>query len=226
MRRGALGAGAAALAAAVFIPDRPLSTHMVQHLVLTMVAAPLIAAGAPVRTALRVLPRGGRRALGRVLAGRVLGGLSRPVVAVGLFVGAMLLTHLTGFYDAAERHEGLHAIEHALYLGTALLFWMPLVGVDPSPHRVGWLGRALALLVAMTAMSFVGIALVQTHVVRYASYAGPGALADQHRAGTIMWLGGSLAGALLVLAVAWAALTGEERRQRARDAYADAELAA
>jgi cytochrome c oxidase assembly factor CtaG len=144
--------------------------------------------------------------------------IGHPLVGWTLLVTVIVATHLTGLYDLAARHATVHALEHGLYLGSALLFWMPVIGVDPLPHRLGWLGRTLAVMTAMLPMIAIGVALSTSQHVRYASYSGPGALADQHQAGTIMWLGGALLGSALVLAVGWAALVGEERRQRAREA--------
>lgn len=221
MRAGALLAGAAALIVVGLVPDRPLSSHMVGHLLLIMVAAPLIALGAPVRTLLRALPPRGRRSFGLALTSRAVRLLSHPLVGWCVFVAVILLTHLTGFFDLAERHPLLHALEHWLYLVSALIFWMGLFGADPIPHRLGWLGRSASVLLAMPAMSIVGILLIQSSRVRYAAYLGPGALADQRAAGNVMWLGGAIVGALWLFAVGWAALLGEERRQRAREFHAD-----
>ncbi len=204
-----------------------LSVHMVQHLALTMLAAPLLVAGAPVTLALRTLRGRSRRAVARALSSPTGATLGRPVVGLAQFVAVTLLTHLTGFYELALRHPGVHVLEHALYLTSAALFWAPLVGADPIRHAPGWLGRMLAVLLAMPAMSVVGIALEISGRVRYPAYLAPAramgvsALADQHDAGAIMWVGGSLAGALIVLGLAWAALAGEERRARAREAHAD-----
>lgn len=215
-------AGCGALFASALVGDATLSRHMVEHGLIILVAAPCFAAASPVRACLR---HGGprvRRALIGALRHPLTRALGHPVLGWALFVGVLLATHLTGFYDLAERHLAVHLVEHWLYLGSALVFWMGLIDGDPLPHRLGWLGRTLSLLTAMPAMSLVGIVLVQGHRVRYRSYDGPGALADQHAAGTIMWLGGSLLGAALVMAVGWAALTAEEHRQRRRDRYAEA----
>jgi putative membrane protein len=207
-----------ALVAAARAGDESLSAHMVQHGLLTMVAAPLLAAAAPVRTVLGLASPAARRGIGALLRRPAVRAIGHPLVGWTLLVTVMAATHLTGFYDFAERHATVHALEHGLYLGSALLFWMPVVGADPLPHRLGWLGRTIAVMAAMPPMIAIGVALRTSEHVRYASYAGPGALADQHEAGTIMWLGGALMGAALVLAVGWAALVGEERRQRAREA--------
>jgi putative membrane protein len=220
VRPALLAAGGAALGAALLVPDEPLSAHMVGHLLLTMVAAPLIAAGGPVRALLRVLGPAGRRRVGRALASRPVRALCQPLVAGALFVAATLATHLGPVFDAAERHAPVHVLEHGLLVGSALLLWALVLGADPLPHRPGWVGCALLILGTMPAMSVVGIVLADSDHVLYAAYAGTGALADQHRAGEIMWLGSSLAGAVLFLAAAWQALAAEQARARAREARA------
>jgi len=207
--------------------DRLLSVHMVEHLALTMVAAPLLVAGAPVTLALRTLSGSSRRTVARVLSSAVGSTLGHPAAGLAQFVLVTLLTHLTGFYELALRHQSVHALEHALYLASALLFWAPLVGADPIRHAPGWLGRTFCVLLAMPAMSLVGIVLEISGRVRYPAYLAPAramglsALADQHDAGAIMWVGGSVLGALIVLGLGWAALAEEERRARVGEAHAD-----
>jgi cytochrome c oxidase assembly factor CtaG len=207
--------------------DELLSIHMVQHLALALVAAPLLVAGAPVALALRALPRGGRRTLGAALRSRVVRALTHPLTAWTLFAGTMLATHLTGIYELALRHPAVHAAEHLAYLATAMLFWLPLLAPEPLPHRLGPLGRLIYLLAAMPAMAFVGVVLAGGDAVRYPAYVAPAralgisAVADQHAAGMLMWVGGSLLAAGLTVGVAWSALLREERRAAAREAYLD-----
>lgn len=205
-----------------------LSLHMVQHGLLTLVAAPLLVTGAPLRLALRRLAGGRRRALGRVLGSRPLHLLTRPAVGLALFTGALLGTHLTPVYDLAVRDDAVHVAEHALYLWTAVLFWVPLIAADPVRHAPGWLGRCVVLLLAAVPMGIVGALLDLSDRVRYPAYEAPAralhvsALADQHLAGAIMWVGGGLAATGLTVALVWSALAREERRQRAREAHATA----
>ncbi len=147
--------------------------------------------------------------------------LGHPAGALALFAGTVLAIHLTGFFDAAERHPALHALEHALLLLTPLPLWELVVGADPLPHRPGPLGRIALVLLAMPAMSLVGVILASSSSVRYAADAGPGALADQHTAGAFMWVGGTALETVVLLVAAGLALAGEERRQRRREAHAD-----
>jgi putative membrane protein len=232
-RRGACFAlGVAAALAALHsgldaYADRLLSVHMVQHLVLTLVAAPLLVAGAPLALALRALPRGGRRPLARALRSRAARALTHPLVTWSLLPAAMLASHLTGIYELTLRDPLAHAAEHLAFLAAAILFWLPLLGAEPLARRPGVVGRLLYLLLAMPAMALPGVVLTIERHVRYPAYLAPAralgvdALADQRAAGAIMWVAGSATAGLLTLLVAWLALVQEERRAQAREARAE-----
>jgi putative membrane protein len=220
-----LGTGIVVLIAAVLpgvdaAADRQLSVHMVQHLLIVFVAAPLIVAGAPVRLALRTLPHGGRDALVRVLHSRVVHALGHPVVAWSIFAAVILGTHIPGFYDLALREPVVHAGEHALYFWAALIFWAPLIAVDPVPHRLSPIGDIVYMLTAMIPMTIVGVWLLSAQSVVYPHYAAfSGALADQRNGAVVMWLAGSLVMIAATLIVVWMAMLREERQARAREAY-------
>jgi cytochrome c oxidase assembly factor CtaG len=226
----AWGAGAAALALALSPPlhawaDARLSGHMVVHLLLTMVAAPLLVAGAPVRLALRSLARRGRHRLAAVLHSPAARLVAQPAFGWAAFTAVLLATHLvTPVYDLAVRNPAVHALEHLAYLTVALVYWAPLVGADPLPVRPGSAGRIAWLLASMPPMGLVGAWLL-SGPARYAAYAGPGALADQREAASIMWAGSTLVLALATVALTFAALLAEERRQQRRDALADRAVA-
>ncbi|MGZ4202138.1 MAG: cytochrome c oxidase assembly protein [Thermoleophilaceae bacterium] len=211
--------------------DRLLSIHMVQHLVLTLVAPPLLIVGRPLELTLRALHGERRRALARMLSGRTARWLGTPAVAWSAFAAVMLGSHLPPVYQAAVRHDPLHELEHALYLASALLFWWPLLDADPHSRRqLGMVGRLLYVMLAMPVMGVIGVALQQSRSLVYPVYAQPGralhvsALGDQVRAGALMWVGATAFMAAAALLVAWLALAGEEERARRRESYEDAEL--
>jgi putative membrane protein len=209
-RTAAFLAGLAELAVALIAldgaADGTLVGHMTQHLALIFVAAPLLVVGSPLALALRTAGRPARRVLRAPV-------LAHPVVCWCALPAAMAVTHFTKVYDLAERDGAVHVGEHALYLATAALFWRPMLGADPVPHRPGLTGRLLYLLLAAGPVALVGIAMQSSTHPWYSSYAGPGALADQRDAGALMWVGGGLAFAVVTLAVAWSAVLREHRRQ-------------
>jgi len=202
--------------------------HMTQHLLLTMLAAPLLVLGDPVLLALRATPGPGRRRLWvPLLRSDVARVLTRPVVGWACFVGVMSLSHLPWVYDAFLAHPLLHDyVEHPLYLAAGLVFFWPLLsptaGVRFVPHWV----RLVSLASAMVPMAMVGFFIFAAPRLSYPFYAhvdrpfGPGPLADQHLGGILMW------SSSMVLSAAWLVVAGnrwlsaDERRTRRSDPVA------
>lgn len=205
------------------------SVHMVQHLLLTAIAAPLFALAAPVTLVLRVVPPSTRsRLVLPVLHSRPVGMATHPVVAWVVFAAVMWGSHFSPLFDAALENELVHRFEHALYLGAAMLFWWPVVGADPIRHRLGWGARIVYLGTALPWNSFLGVAIYFAPQVLYPHYAtiardwGPTPLLDQQAAGAIMWVGGDLAFLVALLLVIAGLLADEERKGRLHDARMDA----
>jgi putative membrane protein len=202
--------------------ERLQSVHMAQHLLLCLVAAPLLATGAPVTLALRALRGGGRR-LRRVLESRPARAASHPATGLAALTASMLAVHLTGLYDLAARDALVHEAEHLALFAAGLLFWAPLVGADPAPCRPGAAGRIAWLLAAMLPMGLVSAVLLtggprSPAYARSAADLGVSPAADQAHAAVVMWMGGALVLGIAVLVLAGAALRREELRPRGRAA--------
>ena len=169
------------------------SIHMVQHLLITMVAPPLLLLGAPITLALQAWPGTPRRWILATLRSGPARLFGNPLVAWALFFVVLWGIHFTGVYEAALHNNGLHALEHVALLVTALLFWMPIVRADPAPSGLSYPARILYLFVAMPAMAFLGLTIVSSSQVLYPTYANAEgvarALADQRAAGAVMWAG-------------------------------------
>src|SRR6266511_4355866 len=213
--------------------DLLFSDHMGQHLLLTMVAAPLLVLGTPVTLALAAFsPRSRRRFLLPVLHSRFIGVVGSPLFAFALFAVVMWGSHLPPVFDAALRNETFHSLEHLAYLSSALLFWWPVVGLDPNPARPSHPARLLYLFLAMPVTALLGLAIYSSSRLLYPYY-GPASrsigfspIADQHLAGattirSIMWEGGML---LMVVALALVLLDWMRRDEREAE-RADARLA-
>jgi cytochrome c oxidase assembly factor CtaG len=207
--------------------DELLSIHVVEHLLLILVAPVLILWGAPVRLALSSCPPAGRHALGSLLRGRWVRLLTRPACGFALFTLVVLGTHLTGVYEATLHSQTLHACEHAAYFWSGTLLLLPLLAADPIPHPPGAIARFSWLMAAMVVMSApAGVFLFDEHV-RYPFYLAPArtlhvsALADQHTAGVLMLVGGGVVMGVLAIVIAMAAMIAEEKRQQHRDSYID-----
>lgn len=176
-----------------------LAVHMVQHLLLAMVAPPLLAVGAPVTLLLRVAHPGTRRRwILPVLHARIVRLLASPVVAWPVFTAAMFLTHFSPLYNAALEDPTVHITEHFVFLGTGLLFWWPIIAADPVPRRPGYPARLAYVVLQMPVNAAVGLIIYFAPSVMYAHYAtidrtwGPSAIVDQQIGGAIMWGGGDL----------------------------------
>jgi putative membrane protein len=172
--------------------------HMSQHLLLMMVAAPLLVMGAPVTLLLRVAsPRARTRWIMPLLHSRLVRLVSHPIVASVLFAGILWVTHFSSVYELSLENDTVHNAEHLAYLAASLLFWWPMVGRDPSPWNVSHPLRLVVMLLQMTQGAFLGIAIMNAGAPLYAHYADlqltwitP--LADQQLAGAIMWGAGGL----------------------------------
>jgi len=222
-RAWAYAAGLAAVALALLTPldavaDALFTAHMGQHLVLLLVAAPLLAAGVPALALLWALPEGARRRAGRAWAARpalrgALALLVAPGIAITLHVGSVLFWHMPAPYDWALRRPAVHALEHATLLGAAALFWWPVVrpAAGHAARRFGDGARLLYVTAAGVPMGLLGAAL--TFAVRpwYAGHYGTTAawgltpLEDQQLAGVVMWVPAGLVylGVASALFVRW-----------------------
>lgn len=214
----AFGAGLLLLGAALLSPldalaHGLLSAHMLQHLLLVAAAAPLLVVGAPVAALVRSLPPRARRRLASAAAGplRRLGGWGSPgwlAVAFGGHLVVLLAWHVPALYQGALAGSGLHTLEHATFLGTALLFW----GAVAAAARRAAYGMGIALLFLTSMASGVLAALLMFSPRAWypanASAAGSWgltALEDQQIAAGLMWVPGGLvyAAAAILLFVTW-----------------------
>jgi cytochrome c oxidase assembly factor CtaG len=207
------------------------AVHMVQHILLMLVAAPLIALSGPITLLLRLAtPQGRRRWILPFLHSRVVRAATFPVVAWVVFAGVLWATHFSPIFNASLENPLIHDLEHAAYLGFALLFWWPAVGPDPSPWRMTHPVRALYVFLQMPQNTFLAVALLSAPAPLYPHYAtlarswGPDPLLDQQIAAGIMWLLGDLAFLGVVLGIVAAWMRHDERETAIADRRADAEL--
>jgi putative membrane protein len=182
------------------------SAHMVQHVLLLLVAAPLLALSSPGTTLLRGTPPSVRRATGRWR--RRLRPLRNPAALWALHVATIWLWHAAVPYDAALDHHLLHVVEHACFLLTGLLFWQVVLGARGAVSN----GFGILLVFTMAMQSvFLSALLTFASSPWYSGYESTTAawnlepLADQQLAGVIMWIPAGLVylGAAIALLVRW-----------------------
>lgn len=188
-----------------------LSLHMVQHLLLMMVAPPLLWLGAPALPLLRGLPLFVQREwIGPFLrpgpVQSVLHALSHPVVCWVLPVACMWLWHLPSLYERALADPAWHEAEHSMFLAAGMLFWWPTVQPYPSMPRWSRWAMVPYLLLAdvqntiFSALFCFSPTVIYPHYAALPRFAGADPLTDQAIAGAIMWIPGSV---LFLVPVAW-----------------------
>lgn len=208
------------------------SIHMVQHMLIMLVAAPLIALSAPVTLILRVSSHETRvRWWLPILHSRVAKVLAFPVFGWLLFASVMWAAHFSPLFNATLDDPVLHDLEHVLFLVSALVFWWPAVALDPSPWRMTHPLRVVHLFLQMTQNTFLAVVLLNAGNVLYSHYEtvirtwGPSALEDQRLAAGIMWITGDMMfiGAILAVVAGW--ILADERSAVREDRRADVEMA-
>jgi putative membrane protein len=192
--------------------DRRFMFHMIQHLLLTLAAAPLLILGTPLSVARHAAPPPWPRVLSGVLRHPVIRTLQFPVFTWTAFAAVMWGSHYSALYEAALERPLVHTLEHGLYLGAALLFWMPVVAAEPSRWRMSHPLRLLYLMVAGPANVFLALSLYQSARPLYPHYevmnllAGGSPIADQRAGAAVMWILGGIPLLIAMIAVAadWA----------------------
>jgi putative membrane protein len=209
----ALGSSVAVLS------DYTFTAHVIQHLLLMVLAPPLAALGAPMTLALQTSKRSTKRVLLKALHSRPFALISHPIPVFFLYYLSMYAFFLTGAIGYAMDHMWLMDLINLGFLGGATLFWWPMVGLDPIPHwRLSSGFKMLNLLIGVPIESFLGIALLLAATPAASMYT----LSSTHTGGGVLWVGTELAtvGAILPMFVQWT-------RADARDAKRiDARIAA
>ena len=218
----AFGAGWATVAVALYsrvdvLSDRSFAVHMGQHEMLMIVAAPLLAASRTYEAWSWALRRRGVRALASVTAGWRW--LAAPVRAWWLHAAALWLWHVPALFLAALANPSIHALQHASFFLSALLFWWAVFGSRRRNHQ----GTALALLVTtMLQMNALGLLLTFAPEPWYATDEPPPwgltALEDQQVGALIMWMFGGMVYAAAALAVVFRWLAPPAGRAIEREA--------
>jgi putative copper resistance protein D len=200
--------------------------HMVQHIALMMMIAPLLLLGSPVLLLLRVAsPTLRHDWIVPVLRSRALKALTSPLLTWLLFAGTLLGTHFSPFYNYALEHPPVHRfIEHPLYLGVALLFYYPLLPGNPCARHVPHPLRLLSLGLMMVPEALTGFFIYATSHLLYPFYAtvtrpfGPNPLTDQQIGGSLMWGAGMLIDTGWIILAVVALLHADQARTRRLDA--------
>jgi cytochrome c oxidase assembly factor CtaG len=203
--------------------------HMIQHLLLLMVAPPLLIGGQPLTLLLHASRNPVHTWAKRVLRSRVAGFLTWPVFGIVLYALAVLAAHLTPIASVVEQNQTVHNLEHALFVVIGYLFFLPILGTEPIRWRLSYPVRFVLLVLLMPIDTFTGVAL------GYGSPSSPGVptgprpawapspVSDLHTGGAVMWVGGDgiMFALMMIVFLMWArderaAVSGRSFFERAR----------
>ena len=211
-RPASMVVGFVALALALLSPldelaERFFVTHMVQHMLLIVIAAPALLLADPFPVVLWALPRrwrlAGRRFITRAsTAGRVWRATTATAAAWIVFALTLWVWHVPAAYDAALSRRWLHDVEHLSFFLAALLFWWPVI--HPAPRfrpAAPYPARVVYLVLGAFQTAALGLLIALAPTVLYRAYAGPDALDDQAWGGVVMWGVGGAVDMLAVLVV-------------------------
>lgn len=208
------------------LAGRSFTGHMVQHLMLIAVTAPLLALSEPVATTRRALRRTGRRVRvtdGERRIGRWWRGVG-PMIAPGLFVGVLFVTHLTSIYDRALEVRLVHDVEHVAYLGSAVLLW----SVIRSAGQVDAVRRVGSVFAVIAGSALLGVVLLSANAPLVATYetrlGTAEALSDQRAAASLMWVGGMAVSLPLLVIAFWRWASTEQRIAHQREQLSDRDV--
>jgi len=204
--------------------------HMIQHLLLIMVASQLFAMSSPVALAWRATSGRAHTTLGRMLRSRPADILGNPLVVFVIYAVLIPITHLTSWYNLTIEQAWIDDVEHLVFLAVGFLFWRHIFGADPNRHRMYPGIQFLYLFIAVPIDTFTGLSLDQASRELFPAYYefhrtwGPSLVQDLHIGGVIMWVGGDLlmAWPMVPIAIRWMHL--EERRGDRADRDLEREL--
>jgi cytochrome c oxidase assembly factor CtaG len=189
--------------------------HMIQHLLLIMVAPPLLIAGQPITLLLHASRNPLHSWAKRVLRSGPAALLTWPVFGTVAYAAAVGAAHLTGLANLVERDQLWHDLEHVSFLVVGYLFFLPILGREPIRWRLSYPVRFVLLVLIMPVDTFTGLML------GYASAGSPGvpsgprpswapsAVQDLHAGGAVMWIAGDGLMFALMMLVFWIWSTDE-----------------
>ncbi|MET7737226.1 cytochrome c oxidase assembly protein [Streptomyces sp. NPDC005402] len=209
------------------------SAHMVQHMVISMLSPILILLGAPVTLALRALPvagkgrKGPRELLLALLHSRYMRIVTHPAFTIPLFIASLYALYFTPIFDFLMGSKTGHVAMMVHFLAVGVVFFWPIIGVDPGPHRPGYLMRMLELFAGMPFHAFFGIALMMASEPMVKTFKNPpaslgiDALSDQNYAGGIAWAFSEVPSVLVLIALLFQWYGSEQRQAKRTDRAAD-----
>jgi putative membrane protein len=207
--------------------DTLFSAHMVQHMLLSMVAPIMLALGAPVTLALRTLPARPRSWLLAVLHSRFFRLISNPLIAFVFFIATPYALYFSAWYPATLTHPLLHEFTHVHFLVVGCLFFWPLIGLDPLGANLPYPARALLMIISMPLHAVLGVVIMQGAGSFARSYYDGLHLSwidpvnDQTTGGGLLWASGDVISLLMLSAFIFQWARSSEREAARIDRQLD-----
>ncbi|HET6874910.1 MAG TPA: cytochrome c oxidase assembly protein [Acidimicrobiales bacterium] len=192
--------------------------HVIQHLLLMVVAPPLLALGAPSTLLLQTSSRRVKKAWLAVLRSRPFALLTFPVVVWTLYFGVMFGFFLTSLIQTSMDRMWLMDLMNLSFLFGATLYWWPMVGLDPIVHwRMGYGARMVNILLGGPPEVILGLAILSTHQPIASMYS----LSSTHAGGGLLWISTEAATLMGFIPIFWQWIRADERAGKRADARAD-----
>jgi putative copper resistance protein D len=196
--------------------------HVLQHLLLMVVAPPLAALGAPSTLLLQTSSRSLKERWLRILRSRTVAVITHPISAWILYFGAMIVFFLSPLINVAMHHMALMDLINVIFLFGGTLYWWPMVGIDPIMHwKMNYGGRMLNILLGTGIEAFLGVAIIASSHPIASMYT----LSSTKSGGALLWVSTEFVtlGAFLPIFLQW--MHSEERIAARYEATLDRDAA-
>lgn len=212
----AVGSGLAAY------DDVNVTMHVLQHVLLMMVAPPLIALGKPLTLASQASSRPNQVRILKVVHSHAMAVLTYPVLTSFLYYGTMYAFFLSSVYPYSVTHPLFHDATHLEFLVVGYLYWQPVVGLDPARWRFSYPARIGSLFIGMPFEAFLGISIMMSTQ----PLAPINTLSDTHNAGEALWILSMVTSGLCTAALVGQWFCQMQRQTPREDRRAEAETEA
>lgn len=184
-----------------YYDDSVFALHVIQHLLLMNLAPICFALSAPVTLFLQALPKTKRTIIIKLLHSKWFSITHHPIIATALNVVIMYGYFLTGIYNYSLNHPVFHDLTHVIFLIAGIMYWWPIVGLDPIKWRLSFGEKLMYLFVLIPLNSFLGIALMSTRKTISPHHT----ISDIHLGGALLWISTEIfdVSAIAIIIINW-----------------------